>query len=65
VRKNVEVKAEIVENDAGDIVLRLKEYVQGAITFHRHSGTCGPKAYKKLKRIVEQAPATQEGGGSS
>ena len=35
--KTVELHAEIVENDAGDIVMRLKDR-KGAITFHRASG---------------------------
>ena len=47
--KTVELRAEIVENDAGDIVMRLKDR-KGAITFHRASGASGPKAYKKLRR---------------
>ena len=49
--KTVELHAEIVENDAGDIVMRLKDNGKGAITFHRASGASGPKAYKKLKAI--------------
>jgi hypothetical protein len=36
--KTVELHAEIVENDAGDIVMRLRDYGKGAITFHRASG---------------------------
>jgi len=58
--KTVELHAEIVENDAGDIVMRLKDRM-GAITFHRASGASGPKAYKKLKAILDQAPPKQTG----
>ena len=54
--KTVELHTEIVENDAGDLVMRLKDYGKGAITFHRASGTSGPKAYKKLKAILDLAP---------
>jgi hypothetical protein len=54
--KTVELHAEIVENDAGDIVMRLKDYGKGAIIFNRASGASGPKAYKKLKAILDQAP---------
>jgi hypothetical protein len=59
--KTVELHAEIVENDAGDIVMRLKDR-KAAITFHRASGTSGPKAYKKLKAILDQAPSKQTAG---
>ena len=58
--KTVELHAEIVENDAGDIVMRLKDR-KGAITFHHASGASGPKAYKKLKAILDQAPPKQTG----
>jgi hypothetical protein len=54
--RTVELHAEIVENDAGDIVMRLKDYGKGAITFHRASGASGPKAYEKLKAILDEAP---------
>ena len=60
--KTVELHAEIVENDAGDIVMRLRDYGKGAITFHRSSGASGPKAYKKLKAILDQAPPKQTAG---
>jgi hypothetical protein len=60
--KTVELHAEIVENDAGDIVMRLKDAGQGAITFHRRSGTSGPKAYEKLKAILDQSPPKQMAG---
>ena len=60
--KSVELHAEIVENDAGDIVMRLKDHEKGAITFHRASGASGPKAYKKLKAILDQAPPKQTAG---
>ena len=60
--KTVELHAEIVENDAGDIVMRLKNDGKGAITFHRVSGASGPKAYKKLKAILDQAPPKQTAG---
>jgi hypothetical protein len=60
--KTVEVHAEIVENDAGDIVMRLKDQGKGAITFHRSSGASGPKAYEKLRAILDQAPAKQPPG---
>jgi hypothetical protein len=63
--KAVEVHAEIVENDAGDIVMRLKDPGQGAITFHRRTGTSGPKAYEKLKAILDQPIPGQTVGGSS
>jgi hypothetical protein len=62
---SVEVKAEIVENDAGDIVMRLKEYGKGAITFHRSSGASGPKAYEKLKAILDGTTTRQASGGQS
>jgi hypothetical protein len=42
--KTVESHAEIVENDAGDIVMRSKNYGKGVITFHPASGASGPKA---------------------
>jgi hypothetical protein len=58
----VELHAEIAENDAGDIIMRLKEHGKGAITFHRESGASGPKAYKKLKAILDQAPPKQTAG---
>jgi hypothetical protein len=58
--KTVELHAEIVENDAGDIVMRKDR--KGAITFHRASGPSGPKAYKKLKAILDQAPSKQTAG---
>jgi homogentisate 1,2-dioxygenase len=61
--KSVELHAEIVENDAGDLVMRLKDYEKGAISFHRASGASGPKAYKKLKAILEQAPPKRTVGG--
>jgi hypothetical protein len=57
--KTVELHAEIIENDAGDIVMRLRDYGKGAITFHRSTGASGPKAYKKLKAILDQAPPKQ------
>jgi len=60
--KTVELHAEIAENDAGDIVMRLEEHGKGAITFHRASGASGPKAYKKLKAILDQAPPKQTAG---
>jgi hypothetical protein len=63
--KSVEMKAEIVENDAGDIVMRLKDYGQGAITFHRGSGASGPKAYEKLKAILDATVGKQASGGQS
>jgi hypothetical protein len=63
--KTAELHTEIVENDAGDIVMRLKGYGQGAITFHRRSGTSGPQAYEKLKAILDQAPPGQTAGGQS
>jgi hypothetical protein len=60
--KTVELHVEIAENDAGEIVMRLKEQGKGAITFHRASGASGPKAYKKLKAILDQAPPKQTAG---
>jgi hypothetical protein len=60
--KTVELHAEIAENDAGDIVMRWKQHGKGAITFHRASGASGPKAYKKLKGILDQAPPKQTAG---
>jgi hypothetical protein len=60
--KTVEFRAELVENDAGDIVMRLKDSGKGAITFHRASGASGPKAYEKLKTILDQAPPKQTAG---
>jgi hypothetical protein len=65
VSKSVEVKVELVENDAGDIVMRLKDAGQGAITFHRGSGASGPKAYEKLKAILESGAGTQPSGSQS
>jgi hypothetical protein len=62
VAKTVELHAEIVVNDAGDIVMTLKDYGKGAITFHRASGASGPKAYKKLKAILDQAPPKLNAG---
>jgi hypothetical protein len=41
--KTVELHAEIVENVAGDIVMRFTDYGKGAITFHRASGASGPR----------------------
>jgi hypothetical protein len=61
--KSAELHAEIVENDAGDIVMRLKDQGKGAITFHRASGASGPKAYEKLRAILDQAPPTQAASG--
>jgi hypothetical protein len=61
--KTAEVRVEIVENDAGDIVMRLKGSGQGAITFRRASGASGPKAYKKLKAILDEAQPKQATGG--
>jgi hypothetical protein len=61
--KTVELHAEIVENDAGDIVMRLKDSGKGAITFHRASGASGPKAYEKLRAILDQAPSPQAASG--
>jgi hypothetical protein len=61
--KTAEVKVEIVENDAGDIVMRLKGSGQGAITFRRASGASGPKAYEKLKAILDEAQPKQATGG--
>jgi hypothetical protein len=63
--KTTDLQAEIVENDAGDIVMRLKGHGKGAITFHRRSGASGPKAYEKLKAILDQAPPGQTAGGQS
>ena len=60
--KSVELRAEIVENEAGDIIMRLKEYGEGAITFHRASGASGPKAYEKLRAILDQAPSKRTAG---
>jgi hypothetical protein len=60
--KTAEVQVEIVENDAGDIVMRLKGSGQGAITFRRASGASGPKAYEKLKAILDQAQPKQATG---
>ena len=60
--KTVELHAEIVETDAGDIVMRLKDDGKEAITFHGASGASGPKAYKKLKAILDQAPPKQTAG---
>jgi hypothetical protein len=61
--KTAEVRVEIVENDAGDIVMRLKGSGQGAITFRRASGASGPKAYEKLKAILDEAQPKQATGG--
>jgi hypothetical protein len=63
--KTVEVRAEIVENDAGDILLRLKDSGEGAITFHRASGASGPKAYRKLKAILDREPSKGAESGQS
>ena len=63
--KTVEVQAEIVENDAGDIVMRLRGRGQAAITFHRRSGASGPKAYEKLKTILDQPQPGQTASGQS
>ena len=60
--KTDDLYAEIVENDADDIVMRFKDYGKGAITFRRASGASGPKAYKKLKAILDQAPPKQTVG---
>ena len=60
--KTVELRAEIGENDAGDIVMRFKDSGKAAITFHRASGASGPKAYKKLKAILDQTPPKQTAG---
>jgi hypothetical protein len=61
--KSAELHAEIAENDAGDIVMRLKDQGKGAITFHRASGASGPKAYEKLRAILDQAPPAQPASG--
>jgi hypothetical protein len=60
--KTLELHVEIAENDAGEIVMRLKEQGKGAITFHRASGASGPKAYKKLKAILDQASTRKNAG---
>jgi hypothetical protein len=62
---SVEVKAEIVENDAGDIVMRLKEYGKAAITFHRSTGASGPKGYEKLKAILDGTTTRQASSDQS
>ena len=60
--ETVEQHAEIVENDAGDVVMRLKAHGRGAITFHRASGASGPKEYEKLKAILDRGPQKQTAG---
>jgi hypothetical protein len=55
--KTVELHAEIVENDAGDIVMRLKDR-KGAITFHRASGGVRTKGLQEAEG--DPRPGTTE-----